>query len=132
MRLDQRARGGDPIGGHDDGDAGAREQQRLVADLARIRIGSDDDRRAARARSAVAAAHDARMPAALGERTRERGSERRLAAAADGDVADDDYRDRQPPRVQHAPGGKARGAREASAANAAANGTSGAVSDVKR
>jgi hypothetical protein len=67
----------------------SREQQRLVADPARIIARPDDDRRVVAAVASVAAAHDARMESALRERRDERRHERRLARSTDGDVADD-------------------------------------------
>ena len=95
MCSEQRARRRHAIRRHGNGDARAREQQRLVTDLGCVGIGGDDDRRRARRRATVTAAHDARMPTPPGQRTRQRGHERRLAAAANRDVADDNHRHRQ-------------------------------------
>ena len=60
-----------------------------------VGIGGDDDRGRTRRRATVTAAHDAWMPPPLGQRARQRGHERRLAAAAHRDVADDNHRHRQ-------------------------------------
>ena len=61
------------------GQPGAREQQRLVADARRDRRPGAHDGARRRVRRAVAAADDARVPAARGERVDERDHERRLA-----------------------------------------------------
>ena len=103
MAGQQVASGCDAIAGDDDGVAGAREEQRLVADTARIVVRRDRRRRAVARDPAVAAADDAGPKAASRERVRERRDERRLAAPAGGDVADDDDRDGEPHRAQEHP-----------------------------
>ena len=102
MPGEERPAGSDPVAGDDDGIAGACEQQRLVADPARIVLRTDRERRARLVVPAVAAAHDPRPEPALRQRQRERGHERRLAGAADRDVADDDHRSAHLDRVPHA------------------------------
>ena len=99
----QVARGCDTIARDDDRVAGARQEQRLVADATRIVVRRDGHRRAVACNSAVAATDDAGTKAALRERIRERRDQRRLAASAGGDVADDDDRDGKPHRAQNTP-----------------------------
>ena len=59
IAREQLESGGDAVARHDDHAAGAREQQRLVADFARIVSCRDRDRRVAGNVPAVAAAHHA-------------------------------------------------------------------------
>ena len=51
MPGEERPAGGDPVAGDDDGIAGAREQQRLVADPARIVLRTDRERQGPSRRS---------------------------------------------------------------------------------
>ena len=89
MRGQQRVDRGDAIASDPDRQRVGSKQQRFVTHDGGI-IPWRDRARCARG-SAVAAADDARMPAGLLERGRERAGKRRLARAPDEDAADDDH-----------------------------------------
>jgi hypothetical protein len=84
---------GDPIRAGYDGTTGSkREQHGLVADLLRLAVGGDA-LGPTLGLPAVPATDDARAEPALGESRHEPNDERRLARAADGEIADYDHGD---------------------------------------
>jgi hypothetical protein len=78
----------------------AREQQRLIPHLLPRRACADETRLAGTA--AVAARQDADAEAACLQLAREPGDERRLARAADAEIANDHHRGSDPVLAQHA------------------------------
>src|SRR5690606_26885120 len=100
--ADERTRGRDTIAVDLDRQTGTpRDQQRLVAAVRDLRIGAYADGRGGTA--TVAAADDARLPAAPRQVLRDRDRQRRLAAATGDEIAYHDHRHRYPLRAPPAP-----------------------------
>src|SRR5579883_391749 len=109
---DARASGDRCIGGgrsirRDEAGRDTREQQRLVADLARaVALRIDRNRRAA-APAAIAARQERDVLALRDQQLGDRDRSRRLARAADGEIADADHRrGGAPSRSAHTPCGE--------------------------
>ncbi|TLD44951.1 MAG: hypothetical protein FAZ92_02784 [Accumulibacter sp.] len=101
MRCKQGMPGGNPIGADEHWHAAApRQQKRLIADYCRLRIGGNRVYRPRR--TAMSATDDPRPPAGLAQVANDPEDQRGLAAATDGQVADDHHRHRQAGGCQQA------------------------------